>query len=376
MRHFNLDARQSPVLSALVDFGEKYHLRHYNGFPLRHRKPTRLILEIIKMKVRAFDLSRANTGFFLTAISTSTVFPLCRVERVSENAREGFQRQLDAPRARRIAKYLQDRVIPGAIILSAQAGHEPVYDAQTQELTISEEPGSLLVIDGQHRLYGAEIARENDPAIDVILPVCILTDLSLADEVQYFIDVNSTAKGVPKTLRIELTKFLVAQDSIEDIRLRLFRDLNIEEDSPLCGRLSAEQKGPGYLSHVPFEISVNKILASDLLKDLEYDQKKALIKNFLSGVYVNLLEANLPQKLTQSAFFQAIFRVFDKACESALLLRQNFKSQTFEYVFEALHRINFDYHTGTNDEAITNLERDLIDKLDLDRKAKLSKDLF
>lgn len=328
------------------------------------------------MKLTAFDLSRAGAGFYLTALDASALFPLCRVERVASNPSEGFQRQLDAPRARRIAKYLENRVIPGAIVLSVQPDYAATYDKDKGELTISDEPGSLLVIDGQHRLYGAKIAADSKGGPNVILPICILTGLSLTDEVQYFIDINSTAKGVPKTLRIELTKFLVSQDSIEDIRFRLFRELNAEPDSVLCGKLSAEQRGPGYLSHVPFEIAISRILSGDRLKDLEYPQKKALLKNYLSGVYNNLLEANLPQKLTQSAFFQAIFRAFDKACDNALLLRGNFKAESFEYVFEALHRVNFEYHTGTNDEAINSLEKDLIDKLDLDKKSKLSDDLF
>jgi len=328
------------------------------------------------MQIPAFDLSRANAGFYLSALDVKTLFPLCRVERVATNPSEGFQRQLDAPRARRIAKYLEDRIIPGAIVLSAQQDYPVTFDKSTEILTLSDQPGSLLVIDGQHRLYGAQIATENPTNINVKLPICVLSGLSLMDEVQYFLDINSTAKGVPKTLRIELTKFLVSQDSVDDIRLRLFRDLNSEPDSVLCGKLSAEQKGPGYLSHVPFEIAINKILSGDRLKDLEYPQKKALIKNYLSGVYSNLLEATLPQKLTQSAFFQAIFRVFDKACDNALMLRGNFKAESFEYIFEALHRINFEYHTGTNDEAINNLEKDLLDKLDIDKRSKFSNDLF
>ena len=328
------------------------------------------------MQLQAFDLSRANAGFYLTALDAKSLFPLCRVERVAANPEEGFQRQLDAPRARRIAKYLEDRVIPGSIVLSAQTDYPPTFDVATGKLTLSDAPGSLLVIDGQHRLFGAKIASDAPGGPNVVLPVCILTGLSLTDEVQYFIDINSTAKGVPKTLRIELTKFLVTQDSIEDIRLRLFRDLNSEPDSPLCGKLSAESKGPGYLSHVPFEIAINKILAGDRLKDLEYAHKKALIKNYLSGVYNVLLEADLSQKLTQSAFFQAIFRVFDKASDSALLLRGNFKPESFEYVFEALHRINFEYHTGTNEEAINSLEKDLVDKLEVDKKSKVTNDLF
>ncbi|MCC5049827.1 DGQHR domain-containing protein [Xanthomonas campestris] len=328
------------------------------------------------MQLRAFDLTHANTGFFLTAVDARSLFPLCRVERVATNPEEGFQRQLDAPRARRIAKYLQERVVPGAIVLSSQAAHEPFFDPSTGFLTLSDELGSLLVIDGQHRLFGAKLAADTKDGPNVVLPVCILTGLSLADEVQYFIDINSTAKGVPKTLRIELTKFLVKQDSTDEVRLRLFKDLNSESESPLCGKLSAEQRGPGYLSHVPFEIAINKVIESDRMKELEYDQKKALIKNYLAGVYVNLLEAGVPEKLTQSAFFQAIFRVFDKACESALVLRKSYKAEAFQYVFEAVLRINFEYHTGTNDEAINNLEKDLIDKLDLDKKSKISSDLF
>ena len=193
---------------------------------------------------------------------------------------------------------------------------------------------------------------------------------------QYFIDINSTAKGVPKTLRIELSKFLNEEESIEAIRLKLFTDLNNEPDSVLCGKLSAEQKGPGYLSHVPFEIALNKILSSNRMRELEYENKKILLKNYLQGVYKNLLEDNLPQKITQSAFFQAIFRVFDKVCDSVILFRSNYKAESFEYVFEALHLINFDLHSGSNEEAISNLEKDIIDKLDADRRGKMPVDLF
>jgi DGQHR domain-containing protein len=327
------------------------------------------------MKVRAFDLSRGNTGFYLTAMSAQDLFKLARVERVNNNPEEGFQRQLDAPRARRIAKYLEDRVIPGSIILSAQGAATPSFDKSTNELQLSDALGSLLVIDGQHRLYGSHLAHEKG-VTDILLPVCILTGLTLIDEVQYFIDINSTAKGVPKTLRIELTKFLVSEDSPDEIRLRLFKELNTEPDSVLCGRLSAEQKGPGYLSHVPFEIALTKILSGERMKDLDYDKKKALLKNYLNGVYVNLLEEDVPQKITQSAFFQAIFRVFDKACESALLLKGNYKAESFIYVFEALHRINFELHSGTNEEAITMLYTDLVDKLDADKRGKMPEDLF
>lgn len=328
------------------------------------------------MKFKAFDLSRAGTGFYLTAIPANVLFEIARVDRVSEKPKDGFQRQLDTPRAKRIAKYLEDRVIPGAIILSStDNNNSPIFNPTTNELEISDKEGSLLVIDGQHRLYGSFMAHGNG-ITDILLPVCILTNLTHIDEVQYFIDINSYAKGVPKTLRIELSKFLAKENSIDDIRLKLFKDLNTETDSVLCGKLSAEQRGPGYLSHVPFEIAINKALNSSRMKDLEYEDKKSLLKNYLYGIYNNLLENNLPQKITQSAFFQAIFRIFDKVCENSLLYRGNYKAETFEYVFEAIHLINFDFHSGSNEDAISNLEKDLIDKLDIDRRGKKPLDLF
>ncbi|WP_448032507.1 hypothetical protein [Aeromonas caviae] len=46
------------------------------------------------MIIKAFNLSRNGVGFFLTAMDAKTLFQLSRVERISENAEEGFQRQL------------------------------------------------------------------------------------------------------------------------------------------------------------------------------------------------------------------------------------------------------------------------------------------
>jgi DGQHR domain-containing protein len=327
------------------------------------------------MKVKAFDLSRNEIGFYLTAIDADILFNLSRVDRVSENPTEGFQRVLETPRARKIAKYHESKVIPGAIILSSQNDGDVRFDSASEELEIVDKPGALLVIDGQHRLYGAYMAYQAGQN-NLKLSACILTNLTLGDQVQYFVDVNSTQKGVPRTLQIELTKFLVKEDSIDAIRLKLFKDLNSEEDSVLCGKLSAEQKGPGYLSHVPFESSINRILNSDRVQNLTYEKKKLLIKNYLAGVYDNLLESNLGVKLTQSAFFQAIFRVFDKACDDALSYKKSYKKESFVDIFLALQRINFDYHTGTNDEAITRLEKDILDKLAVQRSTRDDEALF
>lgn len=326
------------------------------------------------MKFAAFDLSRNNVGFYLAALPASELYKISRVERISENPEEGFQRQLDIPKSRKIATYLREKVIPGAIILSAQQETEIIYHSSSGELELKSPDRSLLVIDGQHRLYGAHLASEK--GVDVLLPVCILTNLSRLEEVQYFIDINSTQKGVPKTLRIELTKFLAEQGSIEQIRLRLFKELNSDPESVLFGKLSAEQRGPGYLSHVPFEIAINKILELPRVKGMQYEDQKTLISNYLYGVDYNLKENGFATKLTQSAFFQAIFRVFNNFCEQALIIGQNYKKETFVKAFECLGKIDFEHHTGTNEDAISRLEKDLIDKLEISRYSTTASSLF
>lgn len=327
------------------------------------------------MKIQAFDLSRNGIGFYLTSMRADVAYRISRVERVNSNASEGFQRALDSARAKKIARYHETKVIPGAIILSSENESDVVFDRSTNMLEIVEKDGALLVIDGQHRLFGAFQAFESGQR-DLHIPVCILTNLTLIDQVQYFVDVNSTQKGVPRTLRIELTKFLIEPESIDSVRLQLFRDLNQEADSVLVGKLSAEQKGPGYLSHVPFEASINRILLSERMKDLEYSAKKTLLKNYTGGVYDNLIDLDLTIKLTQSAFLQAIFRIFEKVCEEALIVGKNYKRETFAAVFEFIQKINFELHTGTNEETITNLEKDFVDKLALQRRLRSSEGLF
>jgi hypothetical protein len=195
--------------------------------------------------------------------------------------------------------------------------------------------------------------------------VCILSNLSHAEEVQYFIDINGNQKGVSKTLRIELTKFLVEEESIDAIRMRLFEDLNTDPDSPLFGHLSATRRSVGFISHVPFKAAMDKLLEKDPLKKFEYEKKKKLLNNYLIGVSFNLEEIDQQKRLYQSAFFQAIFRVFEKACEISLMYHRNYSEKSFSSIFKFLQDLNFDSHSGSNEEAVINLTKEISLMLDV-----------
>ncbi|MBB3292757.1 DGQHR domain-containing protein [Mitsuaria sp. BK045] len=325
----------------------------------------------------AFNLSHGEVGLFSLALKPSEIFPFTRVSRVDEDQEAGFQRALDAHRVKRIAEYIKEgKVVPGAIILSAQDPERINFNADTGKLSFPAEEGFFLVIDGQHRLYGS-VKAEADHGCQIRVPVCILTNLTHPEEVQYFIDINGNQKGVSKTLRIELTKFLVEEESSDAIRLRLFEDFNSDPESPLFGHLSATQRSVGYISHVPFKAALDRILDKDPLKKFDYDKKKKLLNNYLAGVADNLFEVDQGKRLYQSAFFQAIFRVFEKACEIALMYHRNYSENAFSQIFRFLQDLNFETHSGSNEDAIAMLAKEISLMLDVSlTTAKVSDDLL
>lgn len=308
----------------------------------------------------AFSIGNKNVGYYVTVMNAKEIFAFSKVSRVDENPEAGYQRHLNSSRASSIAEYIKSgNIIPGAIILSAQKNAELSY--HEGKLKIKLVPGSFFVIDGQHRLYGSAMVDE-----DVMLPVCILEGLDHAAEVRYFIDINSTQKGVPKTLRIELMKFLSEPDSIDALRNRLFKELNEDIESPLCGRMSATSSARGKLSHVPFEEALNPVLNGDVLGQFGYDDKKKILINFLSAVdsILEKIDEN-SDRLTTSAFFQAIFKIFDKVCNLSIMHYKNYTVPSMSQILEGIVTIDFSRHSGSNQAAINDLAKEFSELLEL-----------
>jgi DNA sulfur modification protein DndB len=222
----------------------------------------------------------ASVEHYLTAIPAKQLFKVSYVSRADEDPKEGFQRTLSETRAKRIAEYLDEgNIIPGAVILSAKPEAGLKYDGKTRSLSYQERPKAFFVIDGQHRLFGAERAAK-----DVTIAVSILTSLDLPEEARYFNDINGEQKGVPRTLQLEIQKFTEPKESPEQLRLKIFHALNDRPDSPLANRLSATKSVQGKLTHVPFKNAVQPLFDDALFQVLDDEQKIHLLLNFLSAL--------------------------------------------------------------------------------------------
>ncbi|EOV0354073.1 DGQHR domain-containing protein [Vibrio fluvialis] len=307
-------------------------------------------------KMLGWNIGSDDVGCFVTVMEAKDIFEISEVSRVDTDPKEGYQRYLNSKRADDIAEYLNGgNIIPGSIILSAQDGCIINYDEDLQEIDIDTQNGKLFVIDGQHRLYGASRAEK-----PILLPVCIFKGLNLKQEVQYFLDINSNQKGVPKTLRIELLKFLSEPESKETILIKLFKELGEEIVSPLYGKVSATLSVPGKISHVPFQAGLEPLIEGKILKSFDYDKKKTLIINYLNAVSKVLTEMEGNDKrLVTSAFFQAIFKVFDDACSYALTYFKNYKTDSLYQVLVGFKKIDFESHSGSNQQTITKMASEI-----------------
>lgn len=313
-----------------------------------------------QFSVDALKVKYNNTVFYVTIIDSNKLFSISEVSRADEDPESGYQRLLGKARAKKIAEYINNGyVIPGALILSAKEGSIIDFDAQTKKLKLKFEPRSFLVIDGQHRLYGAHESKKNIP-----IPACIFDKLTTNEEVQYFLDINGTQRGVPRTLQLELTKFTAESESIEELLIKLFDELDIKVQSPLAGKLARTRSVTGKLSHVPFQKALKPLLDKTPLKTLKFDKKVEILINFLGAMEEILLEEfNSSAKITNAAFFEALMQIFRDVCNLALIKHSNYKKSSFRDILHPISELNLEDYSGTNRQAIKDLTSALRDKV-------------
>ena len=307
------------------------------------------------MNVPAIDIYVGDKECYIAVMDAKDVFKYSIVSRAEED-KKGYQRLLSPKRAKDIAEYINDGgIIPGCVILSAQSNANLTFSSD--KISFEEHEDSFFVIDGQHRLFGANESTEEN----IKIPVYIFNNLEIPEEVQYFLDVNSKQKGVPKTLRIELTKFLSEPGSRDEIRLQLFNKLNDDPESPLFNRLSSTTSVPGKLSHVPFQQVIDPLLEKEPMNVFDFDKKYMLLKNFLTAIDT-ILTDNFgdSKRLTTTVFFNAIFNNFDMIF-NRVVMKGNLQVENFIDVINPIKDIDFDEYKGTGKAA----DKELTDEIKL-----------
>lgn len=308
--------------------------------------------------------------FFITCINSDVLKEMCFVSRKKEDPKKGFQRLLNNKRAKEIAKYLDNAkgIIPSALIVSAQPNAKLRFDKNTNKLSFDVISESLLVIDGQHRLYGLYEAEGKYE-----IPVVLFDSLKTSDEVKLFIDINTTQKGVPTALILDIKNQAGTETKLEERQRELFDKLNT--DSVLAGYLLPNESKTGKISRTVFNTSTKQVFENGPISDLGDELIYKTLKNYLEAVDVIFKETGNPNaRINKTILFKCIMTIFNEVCEKCLIKYKDLKVESLLSYLSPIRQLNFDEYTGTNKATENKIVGDL--RLLLRETLLIDEDMF
>lgn len=308
-----------------------------------------------KQTVKAIVCVQNNKKFYIASINSSILKETCFVSRRKEDPQKGFQRLLNPKRAKSIAAYLDEvnGVIPSSLILSAQPNIKLNYNESTGNLSFDVIKDGFMVIDGQHRLYGL-----NEASHDYDFPVVIFDGLTSQEEVRLFIDINTTQKGVPSALILDIKQQAGTQTKIEERQRLLFDSMN--NNSVMKGFLLPNESKTGKISRTVFYESTKSIFESGPLSNSDDDSIYRCLKNYLAAVdEIFRSTGDKEARLNKSIIFRSIMAIFNDVCEKCLLKYQNLKQESFRDYLSPLENLPYSDYTGTNKSTQTRIVNDM-----------------
>lgn len=308
-----------------------------------------------RVSVPAIKCNQNGRLFYVAVLSSDILKEMCFVSRKKEEPIKGFQRLLNQRRASDIASYLDDSkgVIPSSLILSAQDNANIRFNENNNSLSFEVVSESLMVIDGQHRLFGLLQAQK-----EYEIPVAIFNKLNSFDEVKLFIDINTTQKGVPTALILDIKAQAGTETKLEERQRTLFKRMN--EDSALAGYLLPNESRTGMISRTVFNSATKPVFESGPVADLGDDIIYRTLKNYLEAVDSLFKETENPQaRINKTVIFRAILNVFNEVCEKCLIKYKSVRSESFRDYLRPIQKLNFEEYTGTNNATVNKLANDI-----------------
>ena len=195
------------------------HLKHAARYQLLAHMFSGVKIDALGKKVPATEGYMGGNKYYNFLIRPSDLLKIAYVgHRSSRNVDDikTYQRMLRPLRLKQIAKYIdKGGKFPTNIVVNIRTNNkkrlrfdrgERIGDGAFGTLHLPQVYASAWIIDGQHRLYGyAHSSRGNEGKEDrSTVPVLAFENLTVVDEMNMFIDINSKQVKVQKSLIIEL----------------------------------------------------------------------------------------------------------------------------------------------------------------------------
>lgn len=262
------------------------------------------------VRAPALQVTQGKRRFYTLVLPSRVLASTCTVEARLENPIDGFQRLLDKKRAREIADYVDCGFgsVPSAIILSAQPRAELRYDKRTGELSFAKDARSFLIIDGQHRVFGFNLATKN-----VEVPVVVYNKLTRAQECQLFMDINTKQRPVPPELLLDIRRLSESESEAEALLHNVFDLFSNDADSVLAGLLSPSERRKGKISRVTFNSALKSI--DGAFVDAEAADVYRVLNTYLRACVNGLAIHGVAGNIVNPALFKALMLLFTNVAE-------------------------------------------------------------
>ena len=159
-----------------------------------------------ELELPAFRFVQGKYTLYAFVIDAKTAWEIFSISRKTDDSSDedfGYQRILSPSRLANITKYISGgKPIPNSILVSLDNAH---YNTHKQTIIIPKGSDVGWVIDGQHRLAGAFQAHNK---INISMLVVAFIGLTNVEQVEQFITINDEARGVPKSILLDLNRRL------------------------------------------------------------------------------------------------------------------------------------------------------------------------
>jgi DGQHR domain-containing protein len=307
------------------------------------------------VRFKTLECTQNDKTFYVAILPNDVLKSVCFVSRRDEDPQKGFQRTLNETRAKDIAKYLDELkgTIPSALILSAQDNAKFTFDSNKNEVSFVTNPSSFMVLDGQHRLFGLLKATRQ-----YFIPVIVFNKLNTAQEVNLFIDINTTQKGVPTTLLLDIKNLSGKETKKEDKQRQLFDRLN--KESVLAGLMSPSKSQVGKITRVSFNQATSDLYDSGFFQDKDAETVFKGVKNYLEAAEIVFKKSKSDKaKLTNSTLFRALFAVFHDVIDKTLKNYSDLKIESLINSLDPISKLPFDSYTGTSNATYSKVVSDM-----------------
>jgi DGQHR domain-containing protein len=238
------------------------------------------------LTVPCMPVEQSGYELFVFKMKASLAWKIFSISRKEPDANKGYQRFLSEARVSAVAHYIDSKnPIPVSLLVAIDKGK---FDKKKSTLTISHGTDIGWIIDGQHRLAGAAEAAKKGQDIELIFVAFLALDER--HQIQQFVTINDEAKGVPRSLLLNLLKQIpdkTLQEQANERSIDLAKQLNNDPKSVFFQRI-ASLTGPktGQISDVNFTRKVSVLVHPEkgLLRIYPFIDQLGIIENYYLAI--------------------------------------------------------------------------------------------